>query len=185
MKYVIGFLILGLMLLSVLFVPIKEVRAISGVQILTVTSIDSWGNPTDIVYRGLEHSLVLALASQDVGTYQVYVTLIDTNNVPVAFGTTGSIQLNGNKEVTTNLRVPNYAFIGVGKYSIVIADQNSQPIKTLNKPILIEILGDFNLDGTVNFQDLTIFVSAYIYYSQNHVVPSNYKACDMNGDGKN
>jgi hypothetical protein len=184
MKHLKAILILGLILLGVLFVPIKLVGATSGVQILNVTSIDSWGNPTTTVYKGMQSSLLLDLTSQSSRIYQVYVTLVDTNNVPVAFGTTGSIQINGDQAVTINLMVPSYAFIGVGKYLIVITDQNHQTVTTQNEPILIEILGDFNLDGSVNFQDLTNFVNAYIFYNQNLFIPQNYKVCDMNGDGK-
>ena len=163
MKHLKDIFILGLILICVLFVPTKLVGATSEVQILSVTSIDPWGNLTPIVYRGMQSSLMLDLTSQSSGIYQIYVTLVDTNNVPVAFGATGSIQINENQAVTINLSVPSYAFTGVGKYLIVINDQNNQTVTTQNEPILIEILGDFNLDGIRKFPRLNEF-RKFLYF---------------------
>jgi hypothetical protein len=172
------------MLLCVSFLQFNGVKAIANPQILSATPIDYWGNNIDVVYRGVQTSLVLVLYSQVSGTYQVYVTLIDVNNVPVAFATTGNIQLNGNIVLTLKLQVSFSAFVGVGKYYIVVTDQNYQSASSLDKPIYIGILGDLNLDGKVNFQDLVSFISAYNYYNQYYAIPSNYRCYDFNGDGK-
>ena len=184
MKFPKLIVLLGVLLLCLSFLQFIAVKASETPQILSATPIDSWGNVNDILYRGMQSSLVLVLDSQVNGIYQVYVTLIDTNNVPVAFVTTGNIQLDGNTVLTLKLQVSSSAFVGVGKYSITVTDQNYQSATSLDKSIYIGILGDLNLDGAVTFQDLVSFISAYNYYNQYFSIPSNYRNYDFNGDGK-
>lgn len=184
MKYLRVIVILGIFFVSMLALQFKVVEATSPMQIVSSSSSDPWGNVGNNIYRGYPASVDLSLDSSVSGTYQVYVTLVDTNNIPVGFATTGNIQLNGKNNLMLNLNVASYAFVGLGKYVIVVVDQNSQPVSSLNKPVSIRILGDFNLDGSVNFQDLTNFVTAYTYYNQYYTIPSNYKCSDINGDGK-
>lgn len=177
-------LVLGFILLSLSFIQLNSVKSKVTPQILSSTTLDLWGNTDDFVYRGEQSDLVLVINSPESGTYKVYVTLIDANNVPVAIATTGNIQLNGNGVVTLKLQVASSAFVGLGKYFIVVTDQNYQSVASLITPVYIGILGDLNLDGTVNFQDLVTFSTAYAYYNQYHAIPSDYKICDINGDDK-
>jgi hypothetical protein len=176
--------VLGILLFCISITQLTAVKAAPPPQILSVTPIDQWGHANPNIYRGQQSSLILVYNSQVNGIYQVYVTLTDANNVPVAFAATGNIQLNGSKILTLNLQVSSSAFVGVGKCIVVVTDQNYQSVVSFNEQVYIGILGDLNLDGAVSFQDLTSFVDAYIFYNHNFAIPSNYKSSDINGDGK-
>ena len=176
--------ILGILVFCLSLIQISTVKAAPTPQILSVTPIDQWGKVNSVVYRGQQTGVVLVLNSQVGGFYQVYVTIVDANNVPVAFSNTGAIQLNGSNALTLKLQVASSAFVGVGKYVVVVTDQKYQSVTSLSEPVYIGILGDLNLDGAVNFQDLTNFVTAYIYYNQYFAVSLNYRCSDINDDGK-
>ena len=158
--------------------------AAATVSIESQTSLDPWGNENTFVYRGHPSSVTLVLRSS-IESYsaQVFITLMDRDNVAVAIATQG-IVLAEETVLTVNLHVALHAFVGEGRYIIVVTNQNLQPVTALSVPIYIGVLGDFDLDGKVTFSDLANFVTAFIYYYQFNDIPSNNIVFDINGDGK-
>jgi hypothetical protein len=182
MKYLRIIAVLGILLLSVSIGSLRSVQA-SAIEIISVASLDPWGNFSTSVYRGNPAGVTLIFNAPVDGGYQVQVTLVDRNNVPVG-SAVKSLNLNGNTSQTLDLIVSSSAFVGVGKYSIVIFDSKFQNIASTDAPIYIGVLGDLNLDGKVTFQDLTNFVTGYVYYNEFQTVPLNFRIGDINGDGK-
>jgi len=177
---------LGLLLIVIL--SGGQFRPVSAAETVSITNamlLGPWENETRFIFRGHPAAVTLSFQSSHEGyPIQVHVTLTDCQNVPVT-SITQTIVVVGTSDLTVHLSVPSYSFVGVGKYIIVVTDQNSKPLATLDAPIYIGILCDFNLDGKVNFSDLLNFVDAFAYYSQFNQVPTKYYGlCDINGDAK-
>lgn len=184
MKHLKSFSILVLLIISVFSLQLERVEATPTTQIVSATSIDCWGNINNVIYRGLQTSVVIVLNSQINGNFQVCASLFDTCNTPVAY-TAGNFELqSGNNTITLFLKASAFAFVGSGKLHIVVSESNYTPVASLDTPVYIDILSDFNQDKKVDFQDMTIFANAYIDYRQNYTLPSNDKCCDITGDNK-
>jgi parallel beta-helix repeat protein len=70
---------------------------------------------------------------------------------------------------------------GIGDTPYVIGVNNTD-----NYPLMqpyLNLPGDLNKDGKVDFQDLVYFVTGYISYWQTFTIEPQYKLCDLSGDG--
>jgi hypothetical protein len=154
------------------------------ISVCSTTLLDQWGNENTFVFRGYPSSVTLVLfSSTESYPAQIFITLMDRDNVAVAVANQ-AIVFAENTVLTINLHVGSHAFVGEGRYIIVVTNQNLQPFAALSVPIYISILGDFDLDGKVAFSDMANFVNAFIYYYQFNDIPSNNKVFDINGDDK-
>jgi hypothetical protein len=153
-------------------------------SIINAIPLDSWGNDNVLVYRGHTAAINITLNSTGESTpVRVFITLMDCNNVAVGVANASTVVV-GQTSLTLNYLVAPYAFVGAARYTIIVTDVNLQPITAYTVPINISILGDFDFNGKVDFQDILRFVDAFSYYNQYHVIPSSKKIVDINGDNK-
>jgi hypothetical protein len=173
-----------LLLVSISCLSLKEGKAKSTMQITSVTLVDFWGNVNFIVDRGLETRAMIILSSPCNESFLISASLFDTSSTPVGYAMENFLLANGNNTITLRFNVSSYAFIGVGHLNVVISDLNRVPIASFDLTVYIDVLGDFNKDNVVNFEDLAYFENGYAYYRCNYTVPSEYKSCDITLDEK-
>jgi hypothetical protein len=183
MKYLRSLAIITIILTVMTILQPNLAGAVS-TSIISATSLDPWENPNTLVYRGHPAGVNLILNSNGGDTpVRVFTTLMDRDNVAVGAVSTNAV-VSGQTSLTLNFSVASYAFVGIGRYIITVTDPNLKPIATLTVPVNISILGDFDLSGRVDFQDILDFMNAFCYYNQHHEIPSSNKIFDINGDSK-
>jgi hypothetical protein len=183
MKYLRIIAILAVLLITISSLQTNLARAVSP-NIVNATPLDPWGNPNTLVYRGHSAEVNVTLSCNGESTpVLVYITLMDRNNVAVGV-TNASIVVSQETPLTLTLLVASYAFVGTGRYIIIVTDKNLQPITALTVPITISILGDFDFNGKVDFQDILNFVEVFVYFNQFQEIPQENKIVDLNGDNK-
>ena len=162
----------------------KGVKAESPIQITSITPVNYFGNIDFLVDRGLQMSVVVVLDSQLNGTFSVHASLSDNCSVPVGIAEENFLLNEGNNTVVLKINVARYANVGLGSLHVTVSETNGLPIVSSSLTVYIHILGDFNKDGVINSLDTSHLIDALMYYENNHSIPSFYKSCDFNGDGR-
>ncbi|MCL2359385.1 MAG: hypothetical protein LBH74_03935 [Nitrososphaerota archaeon] len=155
----------------------------ASVYIAHTTTLNPWGNESGLVYRGHPAAVNITLTSLSKSNVQIYITLMDTNNVAVAIANT-TTTITEQTTITVDMVVASYAFAGHAQYNIVVTDLTSKLLATLILPTYISVLGDFDSDGKVTPKDFQIFIDAFDYFGQYQEIPHQNKICDLNNDKK-
>jgi hypothetical protein len=160
-------------------------RAQSNMQIGTITPIDIYGKTNFYLNRGFPFNLTVELNSPSGRDYLVTATLYDANNVPSGYASSINHLSTGTNVLTLTLVTTTYAFVGLADLHVAIFNPDHSPVASRDQTVAIQILGDFDKDGSVSAKDITFFITGYNYYWYNPAVFSlKYRVCDINQDGK-